>query len=91
MIVTVFRLLSLCDVIVKLHTLSVWGEGLALCTDVEGLDTVVEGDRPRIMQIANNLLSNAIKFTRKGKISLQAAYGQGELCFSVQDTGPGMT
>lgn len=89
--VTVFRPLSLFDEIVKLHTPSVRKEGLALCTDFEGLDTVVEGDRPRIMQIANNLLSNAIKFTRKGKISLQAAYGQGELCFSVQDTGPGMT
>ena len=75
----------------KLHTPSVRKEGLTLCTDFEGLDTVVEGDRPRIMQIANNLLSNAIKFTRKGKISLQAAYGQGELRFSVQDTGPGMT
>lgn len=89
--VTVFRPLSLFDEIVKLHTPSVRKEGLALCTDFEGLDTVVEGDRPRIMQIANNLLSNAIKFTRKGKISLQAAYGQGELRFSVQDTGPGMT
>lgn len=89
--VTVFRPLSLFDEIVKLHTPSVRKEGLTLCTDFEGLDTVVEGDRPRIMQIANNLLSNAIKFTRKGKISLQAAYGQGELRFSVQDTGPGMT
>lgn len=89
--VAVFRPLSLFDEIVKLHTPTVRKVGLLLCTDFSELDIVVEGDRPRIMQIANNLLSNAIKFTRKGKISLQAAYRQGELHFSVQDTGPGMT
>lgn len=80
--VTVFRPLSLFDEIVKLHTPSVRKEGLTLCTDFEGLDTVVEGDRPRIMQIANNLLSNAIKFTRKGKSVCRRHTGR-ESCASA--------
>lgn len=89
--VTAFRLSLLFNEIVRLHTAPVRKEGLVLCTDFSGLDAVVEGDCPRIMQIAGNLLSNAIKFTRKGKICLQATYRQGELRFSVRDTGPGMT
>lgn len=64
---------------------------LRLTTGFSGLDIVVSGDRPSIQQIVNNLLSNAIKFTHQGEIHLQAEYNNGELRFSVQDTGVGMT
>lgn len=55
------------------------------------LDLVLEGDPFRIRQIAENLLSNALKFTEQGKITLCASYEHNSFCFSVSDTGCGMT
>lgn len=49
------------------------------------------GDPFRIRQIAENLLSNALKFTRQGGITLRAALENGQLHFSVSDTGCGIT
>lgn len=49
------------------------------------------GDPFRIRQIADNLLSNALKFTRQGGITLRAALENGQLHFSVSDTGCGIT
>lgn len=48
------------------------------------------GDPLRIRQIAENLLSNAVKFTDRGGVTLHVAAGQGELRFSVHDTGRGI-
>ncbi len=50
------------------------------------------GDDFRIQQILTNLIGNAIKFTQKGRIdvSIRAEEPQG-ICFSVKDTGIGMT
>lgn len=64
---------------------------LLLTTDFSGLDIVVNADRSQLQQIVNNLLSNAVKFTRQGEIHLRAEYRDGELWFSVQDTGAGMS
>lgn len=66
-------------------------KNIPLTSVLSGLDIVVNGDHPRIRQIINNLLSNAVKFTRQGEIRLDAEYGNGELRFSVRDTGPGMS
>ncbi len=49
------------------------------------------GDGQRISQILINLLSNAIKFTEQGKVSLHCGVGDGMLCFTVEDSGIGMT
>ena len=56
-----------------------------------GDDTVVMGDRKRILQIAGNILSNAVKFTNKGRVSVNVGYADNTLTIKVQDTGTGMT
>ena len=50
----------------------------------------VQGDGTRLSQILFNLVGNAIKFTEEGKISLWVKYQEGELRFSVKDTGIGI-
>ncbi len=56
-----------------------------------GDDTVVMGDRKRILQIAGNILSNAVKFTNKGRVSVNVGYADNTLTIKVQDTGTGMS
>lgn len=58
--------------------------------DENGMDLNYSGDSIRIRQIASNLLSNAIKFTNKGFILLKVGIHEGNLTFSVADTGPGI-
>lgn len=55
------------------------------------LDRGFIGDPFRIRQIVENLLSNALKFTPQGSITLHAALENGQLHFSVSDTGCGIT
>ncbi len=45
----------------------------------------------RIRQIAENLLTNALKFTAKGNISLNVSLENGQLHFSISDTGAGIS
>ena len=56
-----------------------------------GADTVVMGDRKRIVQIASNILSNAVKFTQKGTINIGVEYAANTLTIKVKDSGTGMT
>jgi len=54
------------------------------------------GDQLRLGQVLVNLTNNAIKFTEEGKITVAVERvasdgGEVELCFSVQDSGIGMT
>jgi len=52
------------------------------------------GDERRVKQILNNILSNAFKYTKKGSVTLSAAYEKIDdtalLKFSVSDTGIGI-
>ena len=60
-----------------LRTLMAEYEPLAAVKDIviegafTGNDTVVMGDRKRIIQIGSNLMSNAIKFTKKGSVNIR--------------------
>jgi PAS domain S-box-containing protein len=48
-------------------------------------------DRERVFQVLSNLLSNALKFTPVGgRVRVAAKAEQGEVHFSVADTGPGI-
>ncbi|MFA7555674.1 MAG: ATP-binding protein [Spongiibacteraceae bacterium] len=62
---------------------------------LDGLPTHIIGDDIRIQQVLLNLLSNAVKFTDSGKVTLTVkpviADGATRLCFSVVDTGMGIT
>jgi signal transduction histidine kinase len=52
---------------------------------------LVLADATRISQVLSNLVGNAVKFTgRGGLISISAERGEGEVRFSVIDTGSGI-
>ncbi len=54
-------------------------------------DRAVYADRVRFKQILYNLLSNAVKFTPKdGRIDIECAEKESEVCISVTDTGIGI-
>jgi len=56
----------------------------------DGLQAV-HADRNRVIQVFSNLIGNAIKFTPQGgTIRVAASPSEGGVCFSVQDTGPGI-
>ena len=80
-----------------LKSLLIEYEPIAEMKDVEidsaftGDDTVVMGDRKRILHIAGNILSNAVKFTNKGRVSVNVGYADNTLTIKVQDTGTGMS
>jgi signal transduction histidine kinase/CheY-like chemotaxis protein len=74
-------------------------KGLVLYVDLDwkAPDRLV-GDPYRLEQVLNNLLVNALTFTKKGLISLAVSVLEVEeitreavLCFSVKDSGIGMT
>lgn len=52
----------------------------------------IEADHDRILQVFSNLIGNAIKFTPAGgQVRLGAARSGNEVCFSVSDTGAGIS
>lgn len=48
-------------------------------------------DPLRLKQILLNILGNAIKFTNQGRVELKVSGQQGQLIFTVTDTGIGLT
>ncbi len=75
-------------------------KGLEFILDLPNINdtnTIVKGDRTRILQILDNLIHNAIKFTEEGEILLRSTLKQcpdneNELLLStiIQDTGIGI-
>jgi signal transduction histidine kinase/CheY-like chemotaxis protein len=73
------------------------GKDLEILFDIDtAMPSRIMGDALRLRQVLINLASNALKFTPAGEIVLavrETARGarQSQLCFSVRDTGIGMT
>ena len=72
-------------------------KGLAVSTTyAPDLPALILGDPQRLSQILLNLVSNAIKFTEHGSVRIDVAWRPTEprvglFCFSVQDTGIGIS
>ena len=64
-----------------------------ICKIDPNLPNLVKGDPIRLRQVLTNLIGNAIKFTSQGEVMVCLAKGtsEGDLEFSVSDTGIGMT
>jgi len=86
-----FRIKSLVDTLTAEFNPIAHKGGLAFSNECIGGDTVVTGDRERLIQIVGNLLSNAVKFTIEGEVQLRFCYQEGMLTIKVSDTGTGMT
>lgn len=57
----------------------------------ERIPSILRGDDIHLKQIITNLLSNAVKYTHTGGVTLEINYlGEGNLSFSVKDTGIGI-
>ena len=64
---------------------------LALEQSVAPALPMVLCDRERVLQVLSNLVGNSLKFTPPaGRIHIAAALREGEVCFTVQDTGRGI-
>lgn len=64
--------------------------------DSNVLPVIVDGDRSCLKKILFNLIDNAIKFTETGTVSIDIEIHETEtdrvkLCFSVKDTGKGLS
>ena len=65
--------------------------GLTLTVEAANGLPAVLADGERVLQIVSNLVGNAVKFTPEGgTVTLASAPGEGEVRFSVSDTGPGI-
>jgi signal transduction histidine kinase len=52
----------------------------------------IQADPSRLQQVLSNVIGNAIKFTPEGgAIAVQAIVAQGDVRFSVRDSGPGIS
>ena len=87
---TFFRLGNIADALETAYRLQAADKRLYYTVECEGRDTVLLGDRDRILQIGNNLLSNAIKFTPLGSVTLFICYKANVFCLKVRDTGTGI-
>jgi len=55
-----------------------------------GLPDWVHSDEQKLRQILFNLISNAVKFTNEGEVVFTVNRQDGQICFTVQDTGCGI-
>jgi signal transduction histidine kinase len=64
---------------------------LELTSELDANLPDVVADSTRILQVLSNLVGNAVKFTPKsGRVRVRAVAAEGEVRFSVSDTGPGI-
>ncbi|HEY9655029.1 MAG TPA: ATP-binding protein, partial [Crinalium sp.] len=82
---------AVCETAITLVREKASDKGLTLKLEIAPqVDTLVV-DALRLKQMLFNLLSNALKFTSKGSVGLQVSAIDGGLCFTVWDTGTGIS
>jgi len=86
-----YNLLSLIDELSSTLAANARAKGLHVDIHYDpALPTCLRGDELRVRQVLTNLLDNAIKFTQQGSVTLRADLDDGQLHFSVKDTGIGI-
>lgn len=89
---SVFSIHECINGLISLFSLSAHHKGLTFeCHMADDIPSGVYSDEKCLRQIFSNLISNAIKYTHEGSISVDIQYHDGELIFSCQDTGLGIT
>ncbi len=92
-----FSLTELLDSVESLTMIPAGEKGLAVTFNREpGIPETLIGDAQRLGQVLANLTSNAVKFTERGTVQVSVRPTQRTdslitLCFTVADTGIGMT
>ncbi|MCC2617567.1 response regulator [Aestuariibacter halophilus] len=92
-----FNIEQLCKNVVSNYAASAESKGVELLMHIDPrLPVWFRGDSFRLEQVLNNLISNALKFTEQGFVKLSVADLRRDreyrtLCFTVQDTGVGMS
>jgi signal transduction histidine kinase/DNA-binding NarL/FixJ family response regulator/HPt (histidine-containing phosphotransfer) domain-containing protein len=89
---------SLLNDTVMLNKVRIGSKPIVFAMEIGGdFPLTLLGDELRIKQVLNNLLSNAIKYTKKGSVTLIAAWdefckreGEALVRFTVRDTGVGI-
>ena len=67
------------------------GVSLHVVADSSRTDTLVDGDRTRLEQVAANLIDNAVKYTSSGgRIDVTVRRADGRAILEVRDTGVGI-
>lgn len=88
---TDFNLLALIDELSSTLGATARHKGLHLTIRYDDhLPHTFHGDELRVRQVLTNLLGNAIKFTEEGGVTLTVSGHEGQVQFSVSDTGIGI-
>ncbi|HYP17521.1 MAG TPA: ATP-binding protein [Opitutus sp.] len=83
---------ALLDEIAAAYRARALHKGLALKTQVSAsLPAIVRAPAPVVRQILLVLVDNAVKFTSRGAVTIGVAGDAARLCFTVHDTGIGLT
>ena len=83
---------GLLDEVITTYRARALHKGLSLKAHVAPtLPAFVQAPAPVIRQILSVLVDNALKFTTRGSINVRVAGDASRLCFTVEDTGIGLT
>ena len=82
----------LIDEIVTMMAAAAQNKGLEIvCSTAPEVPALVVGDPARLRQVMSNLVSNAVKFTERGRVTVNLYKQNDRICFSVVDTGIGLS
>ncbi len=88
---TVFSLKQFIGDIREMFSLRCKKNGLSLYVEFAGdIPEMVRGDLGKLRQVIINLVGNAVKFTKEGGIGILVGVENGEIKFSVTDSGKGI-
>ncbi len=74
----------------SLFTVQADQKGLELKSDIKGSPLFAAADLRKLKQVLINLLGNAVKFTSAGSVNVAARKQNGDIHFTIKDTGIGI-